>query len=103
MAHYDPTIIDQLRRMIDDTVEPYKYSLETLEAYLDVNNGDLRAVASLIWREKAAKVATLVNVREGTSSRDLGKIYDNYLKMAESFETVIEIPEVATTRAIERI
>lgn len=103
MAHYDPAIIDQLRRMIDDTVEPYKYSLETLEAYLDVNNGDLRAVASVVWREKAAKVATLVNVREGTSSRDLGKIYDNYLKMAESFETVIEIPEVPTTRAIERI
>lgn len=103
MAHYDPDIIAQLRRMINDPDGTGEYSLEDLEAYLDDNNGDLRAVAALIWREKAAKVANLVNVKEGTSSRDLGKIIDNYLKMAEGFETIIEVPATATTRAIERI
>lgn len=103
MAHYDPDVIAQLRRMINDTSVPEEYSLEVLEAYLDDNDGDLRAVAGLVWREKAAKVATLVNVKEGTSQRELGKIYDNYLKMAESFEVPGEFAATATTRAIERI
>lgn len=53
--------------------------------YID-RETDLYLAASAIWSAKAAKFAALVNVAESGSSRNMGSLIDNALKMAKAYK-----------------
>jgi hypothetical protein len=71
--------IEELRRMInaDSTVTD-----QDLGDRIDAVGGDLSGLASIIWSEKAATYSYLVDIKEGSSSRNLGSLYKNALEMA---------------------
>lgn len=75
--------IDQLRRMVDDRSAPFTYSDTELSDRLDADSAE--AVASVIWGEKAAAYADMVNMSEAGSSRNLGDLYKNALTMSTHF------------------
>jgi hypothetical protein len=83
---YSPDVIERLRRLIDDTDDPPVYSDADLTAYLDEFSGDVNKAAAAIWREKAAKYAGLVDMKEGTSSRALSQLYKNALAIADDLD-----------------
>jgi len=94
-----------LRRLINDTVEPYEYEDAVLEAYIDAAT-TVNAAAGTIWREKAAKYSTMVDVQEGSSRRSLGDLYEQALSLSKYFDG-IDLPpgsgmRPGRTRAIER-
>jgi hypothetical protein len=53
--------------------------------YVD-READLYLAASAIWSAKAATYASLVNVSESGSSRSMGSLIDNALKMAKEYK-----------------
>lgn len=73
-----------LRSMINepDNVEPYTDDL--LGSIIDASTS-LNAAAAGIWKSKAAQVAHLVDISEGGSSRKMGDVYEQFLKMADTF------------------
>lgn len=102
---YTPEQLAQFRRMIDDVSTPQAYTDEVLTAYLDDNGGDFRLTAAAVWREKAAKYVSLVDIQEGTSRRSLSAMLEHALAMAKDLEG----PETSgntgspMTRQIERV
>lgn len=74
--------ITELRSLINDTSDPYTFPAPELGGYIDAVNGDLRLAASTVWSIKAARLAGLVDVTEGSSSRKLGSLYKQALEMA---------------------
>lgn len=97
--------IAQLRRLINDQAEPYSYSDEVLDEYLDANAADIRATGAIIWREKASKYVEMVDVREGAAQRSLGDMLEHALAMAEALDGGTGTPDGGgtTTRPIERV
>lgn len=77
-----PLEIEQLRLLINDTVEPYEFSNDQLNAQLDAAAGDQRKAASAVWGIKAATLAGLVDVTEGSSSRKLGALHKQAIEMS---------------------
>lgn len=83
----------------DDT-----YSDEVLAALIDAHG--FAGAASAVWRDKAAATADMVNVTESGSSRSLGDISANALKMAAYFDKQTQEPTVikrSFTTPIERV
>lgn len=92
-----PEAIATLRRMADEpTTDPY--TDEVLSALLDSKESPEQA-ASAIWREKAARASTLVDVSESGSSRSLRQIFSNAEKMAEYYDNAgkVDVPVVDTS------
>lgn len=79
----DPGTIAELRRLIDEPT-PETFTDEVLSARIDAEPGDLRVLAATIWREKAARYAGLVDIKEGNSDRKLSQLYKQALDMATS-------------------
>lgn len=77
-----PAQVSALRPLIDDTVEPYAFDNTMLSAQIDENAGDIRRTAGAVWAIKASRLAGLVDVSEGSSSRRLGSLYKQALEMA---------------------
>lgn len=103
MATADQILV--LRSMVaEPTDDPY--TDVALGALIDAT-ANLNAAAAQVWMEKAARFSDLVNVREGSSSRDLGDLYKNALSMAEGFEKSALGPQggfrSSRTRIIERL
>lgn len=98
------TQIADLRRMVNEPTTT-TYSDVQIAAFIDASTS-LNAAASTVWTEKAAKLASLVDVKEGSSSRNLGDLYDQALKMAKSFSDAAEASvggvRNSRTRSIER-
>jgi len=101
--------VTRLRRLANYT-ESDPYDDEDLAIMLD-GLGNINYAAARLWTEKAADLATLVNVSESGSSRQMGDAHKNALAMAKYFkalgdEDVIETPVdmtlYARTRAIVR-
>lgn len=76
------TAIAELRRLADDTEQPYLLTNIELGAYLDAVAGDPRKAAGQVWAVKASKYAGLVDVTEGASSRKNSQLYKQALEMA---------------------
>lgn len=98
--------IAALRRMVDEPGTE-TYTDEALSALLD-SKESAEAAAAVIWREKAAKASTLVNVSESGSSRSLQQIYANAESMAKYYDSKSGTPVVDTssapfTSAVERM
>lgn len=98
----------RLRRISAYTaVDPYDDT--QLSALIDASS--IFRVAERLWNEKAASYASLVNVSESGSSRNLGDAHKNALAMAkyykgladeEESETPVDVSRFARTRAIVR-
>lgn len=76
--------IAAFRLMIDETQDKLPYSNDVLSERLDLATGP-DALASQIWREKAAAYAALVTVSESGSSRNLSDLHKNALALAETY------------------
>ena len=75
---------DQILEVRDYIAEPgieNGWTDDKIGQYIDKEN-DLYLAASSIWSAKAARYATLVNVAESGSSRSMGSLIDNAIKMA---------------------
>jgi hypothetical protein len=57
---------------------------DKLGEYID-RETDLYLASAAIWSAKAAKYASLVNVAESGSSRSMGSLIDNAIKMAKLY------------------
>lgn len=77
--------IAALRRAADEPGTE-TYTDAALSAYVDTA-GSVDGAAAVVWREKAAKASTLVNVSESGSSRSMQQVYQNAIDMAKFYET----------------
>lgn len=73
-----------LRQLVNDQVEPYQFLDADLGLYID-QAGDVRAAAGTVWGIKASRLAGLVDVTEGSSSRKLSQLHKQALEMAAHF------------------
>jgi len=99
-----PDQIAALRRLINEP-DATTYTDAVLSTRLDAIAGDANALASVIWREKAATYAGLIDVQEGNSVRKMSQLYAQAVKMADVFDggaAVIGTKRPARTRPIER-
>lgn len=91
--------IAALRLLIAEPTED-TYEDEALGAVLDAAEGDGNRAAAVIWTQKAASYATLVDVAESGSSRKLSDLHKNALTLAGQFgmaaDAVVNPPQVGT-------
>jgi hypothetical protein len=92
--------IASFRLLIAEPDNTAPYTDETLGAILDAA-ASTQAAASSVWTQKAASYATLVNVSESGSSRNLGDLHKNALAFAKFFNDAE--PDSPTTRVGTRI
>ena len=99
--------LDALRRATDVPATDTTYTdtlLGTLIDSLGVNGS-----AAVVWREKAAKYAALVNTSEAGSSREMSALHDHAMKMQELYDKLAagEAIDVAAgqtyTLGVERV
>jgi hypothetical protein len=77
--------IADLRALVDDKVEPYEFEDAELGGHIDAAGGDLRAAAGTVWAVKASRLAGLVDVTEGSSSRKMSQLHQQALAMAKYY------------------
>lgn len=80
-----------LRQMVDEDDECGGYDDESLAAIID-SEETLNAAAGKVWFLKAARFATLVNVSESGSSRNLGDLMKNAQAMGKLYSD-LDVPE----------
>ena len=78
--------IAEVREYIDEPDDTDGWTSARIGVYIDREDGDLYLGSSAIWSAKAASYARLVNVSESGSSRSLGTLMDNALKMAALYK-----------------
>ena len=79
------TVIEKLRRMIDEPTEAI-YTDATLSGYLSETNNDTNAVASEIWSEKAAALqATTYDLSADNASYSYSQKIENALALAKLY------------------
>lgn len=86
MAVWTPEEIAAVRLLINDTVEPYKFSDTEIEAVLTETDGDLNMTAGRLWRAIAAKYHTMTDITEAGSSRKNSLVFEHALKMANIYD-----------------
>lgn len=98
----DLVLVVELRRLINEPDQTI-YTDIVLSNRLDLVLGDVESLASIIWREKAATYAGLIDIQEGSSNRKMSQLYQQALRMSGSFN-VNDVPvrRAARTRQIER-
>lgn len=90
------TQIADLRRLVDEpTQDPYTDVV--LGARIDAEP-NITTLASTIWREKAARYAGLIDIKEGNSDRKMSQLYTQALAMSKSFVATTEDGSPVTTR-----
>lgn len=82
----------EVRIMINEPVNAEPWTDEKIGALIDAKSGDVNAVAYQVWAGKAARVAHLVDISEGGSSRKMSDMYKNFLAIRDTFA-----PEEGTT------
>lgn len=98
--------IAELRRLTDEpTQDPYTDAILSLR--ID-DEPDLKVLAAVIWREKAARFAGLVDIKEGNSDRKLSQLHKQALDMASGFDAeavalLVRTRRGTRTRPIERM
>lgn len=98
--------IQDLRLKAGDTEEPFVFATEYLNGRLDAGEAP-DAIASDLWRQKAASYAELVDVSESGSTRKLSDLRKNALEMAGYYDNLVQASIIAVssrprTRAIVR-
>lgn len=77
--------VSQLRSKVGETRPDSAYDDDALQAYIDTAANNIDLAAALVWEDKAAGYAALVNTSESGSSRSMGDLYKNALAMADRF------------------
>jgi predicted acetyltransferase len=77
--------ITEVRVYISEDDDSEEWPDDTVAEFIDRQSGGTLAAASKIWSAKAGKYAAMVNVAESGSSRSLGTLIDNALKMAADY------------------
>lgn len=77
--------IERLRSFVDEPIETDDWPDIKLGSFIDDAADDLMAAAAEVWAAKASAYASLVNVSESGSSRSLGNLMDNALKMSSYY------------------
>ena len=80
-----PEDVVYVRELIDEMADENGWTDPRIGAYLDREGSPYRS-AQAIWTTKASTYASLVNVAESGSSRSLGSLQANALRMAEYFK-----------------
>lgn len=98
-----PTPLDLLRLYIDDPmptdgISDPMFSDDELQSILDetLQNPERAAVEG--WRWKAAKLASMVDVTEGNSSRAMSDLHGHALQMISHYEKSTQGPTEGRTR-----
>lgn len=76
--------IAEVREYVGEPGDANGWTAARIGVYVD-REDDLFLAASAIWSAKAAGYADLVNVSESGSSRSMGQLIDNALKMAKEY------------------
>lgn len=100
-----PEEIAELRNRTDEPSDSSSYSDEQLSALIDELES-LDLATGVVWKWKAAKFASLVNVTESGSSRALSDLMAHALEMARQSDGSADVPPYSrpsVTRAIERL
>lgn len=92
--------IEELRLLIGIPSDTAPYTDEYLSNLIDEHGMD--TAASLVWRQKAASYAGMVDMSESGSSRKLSQLRQAALEMADSFGPGAEAPS-SFTWPIERV
>lgn len=71
------------------------YTDEALSAIIDAE-ASVEGAAVVVWQEKAAKYAALVNTSESGSSRSNSQLHQNALNMAKFYENRLPSDEAVT-------
>lgn len=91
--------VDALKRLLGGALQ--NYSDDQLWALIS-SGATLNAIASQIWAEYAAATATLVNMSEGSSRRELGNLYNQAQKMSLYFRGLDANTDPTLGRTITR-
>lgn len=86
--------VETLRRLVAEA-DDSTYSDADLSALID-GSASLNGAAASIWTQKAAAASAFVNVSESGSSRSLGDLQGNALKMATQFATAAEADQTTS-------
>ena len=76
--------INMLRDLVNDNAAPQTFTAAQLSGYIDAE-GDVRKAAGVVWGIKASRLAGLVDVTEGSSSRKMSQLYKQALEMSAHF------------------
>lgn len=90
--------ITLLRSMINQPTNEQPWTDDVLSVVID-SATSLDAAAATVWEGKAASVAHLVDISEGGSSRKMGDLYEQFIKMATLFSNKANPGGVAAARA----
>lgn len=80
--------ISTVRLLVAEPTET-TYSDVALGARIDAAEGNLDLVARDVWVEKAAALAEVPDISEAGSSRSMGRLHDNAIRMVEYFDSKI--------------
>lgn len=83
----------QLKNLVVET----EYDDTALHELIDTLG--VNTAAARIWREKAASTATLIDISEGSSRRNLSAIHKQALSLADYFTGLAEVERPSAARA----
>lgn len=104
---YDSDTYEQIRRATGEW-EDSTYLDAYFDRFLDETGGDVNGAAALVWQEKAASYAELVDMSEAGSSRKESQLYANAMDMMARYDAMsgqvggLEPGSYSTTRPIVR-
>jgi hypothetical protein len=88
-----------LKRLIGDT----EWTDEDLDALIDAQSGNIQAAAAIVWESQAAEYSQIVDITESGSSRKMGDLFDNAMKMAAYLRSQATPVEIQGTTRIAKI
>lgn len=89
---------ERLRQLLGERIPPGRtaedtmFSEEEIEAFLDKGAGVIEAAAYYGWQAKAAELSNYVNVIEGNSSREMGELHRQALRMVTQYAGFVPAP-----------
>ena len=92
------TDAERLRQLLGEripagmTAEDTMFSDEEIEAFLAQGAGVVEAAAYYGWQSKAAELSNYVNVIEGNSSREMGELHRQALRMVAQYAGFVPAP-----------
>ena len=101
--------IAEIRRLINEPIDASPWTDDYISGRLDAWEGTNVGLAANLWREKASKYASLIDIQEGNSSRKMSQLHSQALSMASALDSVAENVDgtaparVSRTRQIERM
>lgn len=95
--------VDKLKMLIGETT----YTDDELFEFITLESGSVNGAAALVWEKKSAESAGLIDIREGSSSRNLSNVHKQAADRAAYFRSQAEnetavVQRVSRTRPIVR-